>query len=348
MSDLTNFREARYFPVLDGLRAISVFLVMLVHFKDKAPIFRHLPGWVGVDIFFVLSGFLITTLLLREHEDTGRVSYKSFYVRRLFRIVPVYLLVLLGYCVVCYTVQNGARWADFRSGLPYYAFFLNEFTKPEIPFWYSWTLGIEEKFYLLWPCIAFGFCHSLRARFWTCLILVSACLLLPFQLGRSYVALLLGAALAVAMASIYAASLARIVRRVPVALLCLAVLLSFAIVGVNDRFVLIFDLSIAALITHLLLVPTRIRSLLAHPRLTWFGKRSYSMYLVHLLVLNSVVAFTRPKSLISQSLVLLLAYFATGLVAHCLYISVEEPARNLGKRLLTNPPRPSANAAAAN
>lgn len=333
-TNLNIFRQARYFPALDGLRAISVLLVMLVHLKDKTFILKHVPGWIGVDIFFVLSGFLITTLLLREQEQSGSVSYRAFYVRRVFRILPIYLLILLVYCGVCYFVRHGATWQEFRSGLPYYAVFLNEFAKPEIPFSYSWTLGIEEKFYVLWPCIAFALCHSLRARVWTCFILAIACLFLPFQLGRSYLGLLLGATLALTLAWEGASRLANLAQRTPIYVPLSAVIISLGLVDYSARFVPLFDGAIAALIIHLLLAPSRIRLLLEHRILTWFGKRSYSMYLVHLLVLNFIVAAARPQTTFSQLVVLLIAYLAASIVANVLYVSVEEPARKLGRRLV--------------
>ena len=90
-----------YFASLDGLRAISVFLVIIEHIRIKEPWLAHIPGRLGVDIFFVLSGYLITALLLQEQETSGRVDLFAFYMRRLFRIVPIYLLVLSVYLVAC-------------------------------------------------------------------------------------------------------------------------------------------------------------------------------------------------------------------------------------------------------
>jgi peptidoglycan/LPS O-acetylase OafA/YrhL len=86
-----------YFPALDGLRALSVLLAIYQHAANKTPAMRRLQGNLGVDIFFVLSGFLITFLLNREKRETGKVDLAAFYVRRAFRILPIYSVVLATY-----------------------------------------------------------------------------------------------------------------------------------------------------------------------------------------------------------------------------------------------------------
>ncbi len=81
--------KSNYFPSLDGLRAVSVLLVIFVHLKYRSSFFAHIPGWLGVDFFFVISGFLISTLLFREEQKTGGIDVAAFYTRRFFRIVPI-------------------------------------------------------------------------------------------------------------------------------------------------------------------------------------------------------------------------------------------------------------------
>ena len=84
-----------YLPALDGMRACAVGVVMLFH--ANLPVLHG--GFIGVDIFFVLSGFLITSVLLKEYERTGRISLKSFYLRRVFRLLPALVLLLLTFMV---------------------------------------------------------------------------------------------------------------------------------------------------------------------------------------------------------------------------------------------------------
>jgi peptidoglycan/LPS O-acetylase OafA/YrhL len=114
-----EFQAARYFPELDGLRALSILLVISIHTTD--PLWAPLHGNVGVTIFFVISGFVITTLLLREEDKRGRVRIRAFYARRAFRILPVYCLVLLAYILLIgvLKLQPGAN--DLWKALPYFA-----------------------------------------------------------------------------------------------------------------------------------------------------------------------------------------------------------------------------------
>jgi len=125
---------------LDGLRAVAILLVLVAHTL-------HVPlAWVGVDIFFVLSGFLITGILLaRKHSGGGYFSY--FYRRRTFRILPPYILTLLVFGLIF-------GWSSFHPW-PMYAFFGMNFqciwgNANPLPLW---SLAVEEQFYLLWPFI---------------------------------------------------------------------------------------------------------------------------------------------------------------------------------------------------
>jgi len=157
MSQPTTFEEYRklkYFDSLDGVRAVGVILVIFSHYGGEG--FKWLSGWLGVDMFFVLSGFLITTLLLREQEKNDRVSLRNFYLRRIFRIVPVYYLILAITSFQAYALGNEA-WREMKEALPYYATFLNEQQlQLQWPWRLTWTIGIEWKFYLVWPVIAFS------------------------------------------------------------------------------------------------------------------------------------------------------------------------------------------------
>src|ERR1041384_6734577 len=138
-----DYLALRRFPALDGLRAIAAVLVVFFHYGGP----DRLQGWAGVQMFFVLSGFLITTLMLREERRNGRISLKEFYLRRGFRILPVYLVVLL------VTAVASALYGTFTSNgigpaLKYFLTFSNEFADSS-PYGQSWSLGIEQKFYLV-------------------------------------------------------------------------------------------------------------------------------------------------------------------------------------------------------
>jgi peptidoglycan/LPS O-acetylase OafA/YrhL len=154
-------------PALDGLRAVAVVLVLLDHahltsgFPD-VPLFHAVgkdSGPVGVSIFFVLSGFLITTLLCRESDRTGGVSLKAFYLRRVLRIVPAYVCLLLVVAAMQARGLDDVPAADWAAALTYTINFR------EHPAWelgHAWSLSIEEHFYLLWP-LAFALLPRRRA-----------------------------------------------------------------------------------------------------------------------------------------------------------------------------------------
>lgn len=146
-----------YRPSLDGVRGIAILAVLAVHTN-------HLFGWsllkggsIGVDIFFVLSGFLITSLLLEEWATTGRISLWNFYARRLLRLVPA-LVVVAGILLLASDVLFTIREAsETRRAIPIALLYVTDFfasLSPAIALGalrHTWSLAMEEHFYLLWP-----------------------------------------------------------------------------------------------------------------------------------------------------------------------------------------------------
>lgn len=139
----------RYKPSLDGLRAVAVIAVMAYHARIEA---AH-GGFLGVDIFFVLSGYLITRLLLEEHERTGNLRVGHFYMRRLRRLYPA-LLLMLGVYVLLAPWLFSQRQGHSRDAL-LAALYLSDygfaFFKTPWFIQHTWSLAVEEHFYLLWP-----------------------------------------------------------------------------------------------------------------------------------------------------------------------------------------------------
>ena len=155
--------KSRYIPALDGLRTLAVVAVVLYHLN----LTWAQGGLLGVTIFFVLSGYLITRLLLNEIAKTGRIDLKSFWIRRIRRLFPAVVTVVVVTCALC-TVFNHVMLTKMRPDiLPSLLFFnnwwqimqdvsyFNALGDPS-PLTHFWSLAIEEQFYLIWPPLLFA------------------------------------------------------------------------------------------------------------------------------------------------------------------------------------------------
>jgi peptidoglycan/LPS O-acetylase OafA/YrhL len=160
---------------LDGLRAVAIALVLMFHFTPghdsnqgiRALFFKVADlGWSGVDLFFVLSGFLITRKLIAARFDQHR--FRDFYVRRALRIFPLSYAVLLLFLVIVPIVSTRIDLSPIDAQLPYWLYYSNFIQKPLttdglVIFGHFWSLAIEEQFYLLWPMVVF-LTNDRRAR----------------------------------------------------------------------------------------------------------------------------------------------------------------------------------------
>jgi peptidoglycan/LPS O-acetylase OafA/YrhL len=170
----------KYIPSITGVRALSILIVIFHHLRQVGtfgtfeiiyPFNFLLDGNFGVNVFFVISGFLITTLLLEEEKSTGTISLKDFYIRRVFRIFPAYYFILFVYFILqLYAILYFSR-PSWLSSIFYYKYLV--ITDPESV--HFWSLSVEEQFYLAWPLI---FLLFKRARVYFAggiILLVFAC-----------------------------------------------------------------------------------------------------------------------------------------------------------------------------
>ena len=149
-----------YIPHLDGLRAISVLAILAFHLRPD-----WLPGgFLGVDVFFIISGFLITSLLIDEIQNRGRINFSQFYLRRFKRLFPSFILVILLTIVSAYFLFDQQRFISVAKtalvsifGLSNFYFYKTssyfDLSSIEKPLLHIWSLNVEEQFYFLWPLL---------------------------------------------------------------------------------------------------------------------------------------------------------------------------------------------------
>jgi len=352
--------SAGYLPGLDGLRAISVVSVLLYH-ADMP----WLPGgFLGVEVFFVISGYLITMLLVREHERTATISLRSFWLRRARRLLAaVYaLLATASLAVLLFYREDASRlagqvWAALTYVTNWFLIASDQsyFAAVERPpvFQHLWSLAIEEQFYLVWPVLVLGMLRLFRGHVLAMAGLITAgavaslvwmAVLFEPAVDPSRVyygtdtrasGLLLGAALALLWKP---GTPWRGDDEVKTVSLDLAGLTAVAVVigcfwsiHETDSFLYRGGFAVLSLATCVAIAATVhpgtvLGRLLGQRVLVWIGKRSYSLYLWHW----PIFVYTRPE--IDQplglypSLVLRLA--VTVAVAELSYRFVEVPIRN--------------------
>lgn len=295
---------------LDGLRAVAVLLVFLHHLDMP----RFPGGFLGVDLFFALSGYLITGLLLAEFRRSGRVSFVAFYARRGLRLVPALLVMTLPVLVWAKLDDIGSPLRDGLAGVTY---FMDVYAPATHGgggvFGHTWSLAVEEQFYLVWPVILVcGLYQQWRlTRVLLALIaaftVVSAICRTELHIGAAelywspipHVAeLAAGALLAFALAD----HPARVRTVLGSPIVALAGVLGLVIGGCYLQeggvwlyaggFTLI-GLACTALVGHLLTAPEGLASRILSLRpMTWLGERSYAFYLWHYPILLGVSRHT--------------------------------------------------------
>ena len=332
----SSYGAITYMPTVDGLRGIAILLVLWYH----APfLFRNLPefsaqqtpwamlgvlgrmslgGWIGVDLFFVISGFLITSILIRFRDEGG--SSWVFWGRRGLRILPLAMLYLLVLFVFAW-LGDPLKMLPHFEGWVWYAFYLGNihiaiYGWQPLAVMILWSLAIEEQFYLVWPLFV-RMCNTRQLLWWSGGLMVVAPLVRAFTLSAvdypaTYVftlcrldALAAGAVVAVIFGNHkWQAEAARLCKRLAplVSVLIVITLLvpfspslpqtrpwSFSVFGYSWLAV-----SFAILLGASLDARGPIRAVLTSPLLMFLGRRCYGLYLWHVLVASMVTTALQP------------------------------------------------------
>ncbi|MFE7295489.1 acyltransferase family protein [Streptomyces sp. NPDC057579] len=370
-------RARPYVPGLDGLRALAVTAVVVYHVN---------PGWLpggflGVDVFFGLSGFLITDLLLAEREQSGRIDLRGFWLRRARRLLPALAVVLL-VATATAAVVRPRRLSSALDSLLSVATFTNNWWQtatdasyfasfgPPPLFQHLWTLSVEEQFYLLWPlmllilmwCVRWRGVHVAAVLVCAAVSMVAMAWLYEPGVDPSRVyfgtdthvfPLLIGAALALLRptATLVPEHPRWAVRPVDIAGVAgLAVLATMACtLSESDDVMYPGGFAVAALATTAVLLASvqplgRLASVLGVRPLRWIGVRSYGIYLWHL----PLIALATPDRMTPADApvhAIAAAVASVGLAALS-YRWVERPIRRWGQRNAARPASACATSAA--
>ena len=336
-----------YIRGLNGFRAIAVTAVVWHH--THAPI-DGLPmtgnGFLGVDIFFVLSGFLITTLLLQEHDKTGTVSLGAFYWRRTLRIFPLYYVVLALLAAYFFVSKGAGQREAYFQDLPANLLYLSNWFPSATLMAITWSLSTEEQFYLAWPPLLAWL--GSRAIWFLVAFLVPNQLLnfgladgwllsigVPFEsrsiLQTTFSPIILGALLAYALQSRYRSQIASALhgwRWVGVLILLLAVANIAGDVRGAPR--LAFHLLSAAFLAGVVLhQDSRVTKLLEWRLLAYVGTVSYGVYLLHKVILDLALRLINAVHLDPASWTFPLCLLGTIAVAGLSFRYFEEPLLRL-------------------
>lgn len=324
-------------PGLEGLRGVAVLAVMLYHFSPTQHTFRG--GSLGVDLFFVLSGFLITTLLLDERSRSGAISLASFYTRRIRRLLPALIAFLAVFTLVeVATNQPGLNHLAITDigGLFYFFNWLDDFgVSTAAGAGHLWSLSVEEQFYLLWPLIIIV---TMRFRpsalLWVSVAVFAVSASLPAWSGRGYGELYSGtdfrAQQLMAGAILAQLRLSGIVTPATVnhasfrASLALSVLfLVVFLFSLYHREDFLYRggytataVAAALVICFALYTPPHI---LTNPVICYIGKRSYALYLWH----HAIAFWLRDLSVVPE---LVLGFALSFAAAELSWQLVERPA----------------------
>ena len=349
------FVRLGYRPALDGVRGIAILAVLAVN--SLLPFFPG--GFIGVDIFFVLSGFLITSLLMDEWSSSGGISLKRFYARRALRLLPALFVMLIGSCLYGLLFQSRematVTWREAFWVVFYFANWMLT-TRHEVgSLDHCWSLSVEEQFYLIWPILLSGLLR-LRVKRERILLVLLIGIVISFAWraflwfhGAHYLrlyygsdtradALLIGCLVGTlfSMGHLHSSGTALRVT----ALLGVAFLLGIGMFMTHDNAFLyqggftLVALAAAALIAETMQTRNNLAArILSVAPLVWIGRISYSLYLWHYPVFHALRVERFHSLGWSPLLVHAIRFAAVFAVACSSFYLVERPFLRLKSRL---------------
>lgn len=354
---MNNFKYIKNF---DGLRAFAVFFVLLIH--GSYGYFKG--GWIGVDLFFVLSGYLITTLLQKDYIKNNKISILKFYIRRIFRLLPALVLCIFLSNILNLVSVNPKVTGNLFASLAT-LFYFNNFIDINIlgNLTHLWSLSVEEHFYLIWPlCLSYLFLRYPKKNQITFIILIIIFIMIVkiISLQNYFVysngvividthrftffridSLLIGSLASLLASDLnYKTIFENKIKCNSILILIGAIFFYFLFkLGINDAFYknggfLLINLLCAILILITANIPENF--LLSNKLISWVGVRSYGIYIYHFSIFIIFEDIRISSSIYNFLLVTFLRLAATLIVAEISYTFMEKPLLNLKKRFSVN------------
>ncbi|MEO9894570.1 acyltransferase [Aurantibacter sp.] len=339
----------KYNPSLDGLRGIAVICVLLVH----ASYGKISGGFLGVDLFFVLSGYLITAILQKEFSLYHKISFKNFYIKRILRLVPPLVVCIGLYLIYQFFIPpkgNENPLMIVFASLFYFVNFIHESYMG--PLVHLWSLSVEEHFYLFWPILVAGVLFKLSRKNQILFILLFVVVITIFRIWVYHTntinpmtagifsidsyrftfcridAILIGALAAVALKVKQYDFKINIKPNIGLGLLLAPLALLVLFLDVDNqiwRYGGFFATNILALVIILFAIENPKNKILGNQILLWFGQRSYGIYVYHYLIFLAMEPMREPGNIINLMVITLLRFLISLVFAEISYRFVERP-----------------------
>ena len=288
-------------------------------------------------MFFAISGYLVTMLMMREEKSHGRVAFGPFLIKRFFRIVPSYWMAILIYWLACFALPPLADdYESFMARLPYFLSFMPEYANANgfSIFTHSWTVGVELKFYLFFPPIVFLMIKNANWRFAVTAIMAALLTAIGSFNAQSYCPILFGVMLALALERPRGYAIIARLTRVPVVVPLAFIVAAFVMLRYTEQLTVVAVVA-TYLVAYVILQEARVVRLLTWPPLVYLGQRSYGAYLLHFLAIRiGYMAFGNDTA-IGGFLTACFCLALTVPAAELMYRTIERPGMDYGRRLLS-------------
>ena len=327
-----------YIAAFDGLRAIAIISVMFLH----AHFFLGRNGTIGVSVFFTLSGFLITTLILEEYEKNKKFSLLGFYIRRVMRLFPALYLMLFTVLIYNYIFKTGTEQLEIYKEILSSALYLFNiswswgWTTQNILLVHTWSLAIEEQFYLIWPFLilaALKYKKILSFQF-VLLIFIFISLFLKYYYKSNPIhnSIIQESIFIGCLGALFRWNYPKIHIQPIVSIICLLLIILVGFAPIKIEFNIFNIIAVLTIILILSIVnntnKTLVNRLLSKKHLVFIGKISYSLYLWHVVIFRLFHWHTT----LPPQITFVTKFLVTFIVASFSWLVLEKRATRLGRK----------------